>query len=46
MDGTVAVFDTTTGAVVGTMEGHYKPVRSLTFLSGELLRDALLRRPY
>mmetsp|Transcript_22951 Transcript_22951/g.58651 ORF Transcript_22951/g.58651 Transcript_22951/m.58651 type:complete len:315 (-) Transcript_22951:284-1228(-) len=31
MDGTVAVFDTTTGQSVGVMEGHHKPVRSLAF---------------
>ncbi len=34
MDGTVAVFDTATSSLLGTLEGHYKPVRSLTFLPG------------
>lgn len=32
MDGMVAVFDTTTSALLGVMEGHYKPVRSLAFM--------------
>lgn len=36
MDGTVCVFDTATGAVVSSMQGHFKPVRSLTFMPGRL----------
>jgi WD repeat-containing protein 61 len=31
-DGTVAVFDTVTGVLVGTQEAHSKPVRSLAFM--------------
>lgn len=34
MDGSVAVFDTATGNTIGVLEGHYKPVRSLTFMPG------------
>ena len=37
MDGSVAVFDTATGNTVGVLEGHYKPVRSLTFMPGAVL---------
>lgn len=37
MDGTVAVFDTATGNVLGVLEGHYKPVRSLTFMPGTVI---------
>ena len=34
MDGTVCIFDSTTGALLHCLEGHYKPVRSLTFTPG------------
>lgn len=34
MDGTVAVFDTATGKMLHTLEGHFKPVRDLTFTPG------------
>jgi WD40 repeat protein len=40
MDGTVCVFDTTTGAVVSSMQGHFKPVRSLTFMPGSSSRSS------
>jgi WD repeat-containing protein 61 len=31
MDGSVAIFDATTGAILHRLEGHFKPVRSVTF---------------
>ena len=34
MDGTVCIFDSITGALLHCLEGHYKPVRSLTFNPG------------
>lgn len=35
MDGTVAVFDATTGQLLHTLDGHFKPVRSLCFTPGQ-----------
>lgn len=32
--GTVAIFDVEAGRLVSVLEGHYKPVRSLTFTPG------------
>lgn len=32
--GTVAIFDVEAGKLVSVLEGHYKPVRSLTFTPG------------
>lgn len=34
MDGTVAVFDVASGKLLHTLDGHFKPVRSLTFTPG------------
>jgi WD40 repeat protein len=34
MDGTVALFDVATHKFIGVVEGHHKPVRSLTFTPG------------
>ena len=34
MDGSVAVFDMATGSLLHTLEGHFKPVRSLCFTPG------------
>lgn len=34
MDGTVAVFDTASGKLLHTLDGHFKPIRSLTFTPG------------
>ena len=34
MDGTVAVFDAPTGKLLHTLDGHFKPVRDLTFTPG------------
>ena len=36
MDGGVYVFDTASGKLLHALEGHYKPVRSLTFTPGLL----------
>lgn len=33
-DGTVAVFDVSSGKFLHSLEGHFKPVRSLTFTPG------------
>lgn len=33
-DGTVALFDVSSGKFLHTLEGHFKPVRSLTFTPG------------
>jgi WD40 repeat protein len=35
MDGTVGVFDTTSGKLLHTLDGHFKPVRALTFTPGK-----------
>ncbi len=35
--GSVAVFDVESGKLVSMLEGHYKPVRSLTFTPGKVL---------
>ena len=32
--GTVVIFDVEAGKLVSVLEGHYKPVRSLTFTPG------------
>ena len=40
MDGTVAVFDATTGQLLHTLDGHFKPVRSLCFTPGSRLLSA------
>jgi len=37
MDGTVAVFDAATGQLLHTLDGHFKPVRSLCFTPGARL---------
>ena len=34
MDGGVAIFDVGSGKLMHTLEGHHKPVRSLTFTPG------------
>ena len=34
MDGSVAIFDLATGIMLHTLEGHFKPVRSLCFTPG------------
>jgi WD40 repeat protein len=34
MDGTVALFDTATGKLLHTLDGHFKPVRDLCFTPG------------
>lgn len=34
MDGTVALFDAATGKLLHTLDGHFKPVRDLTFTPG------------
>jgi WD40 repeat protein len=34
-DGTVAVWDAATGAVLSNLKGHHKPVRKVTFTPGE-----------
>ena len=36
-DGTVAVFDVASGKFMHLLEGHFKPVRSLTFTPGAAL---------
>ena len=33
-DGTVAIFDVSSGKFMHALEGHFKPVRSLTFTPG------------
>lgn len=33
-DGTVCIFDSETGSLLHSLEGHYKPVRSLSFTPG------------
>ena len=40
MDGTVAVFDTASGKLLHTLDGHFKPVRSLAFTPGALAHGA------
>lgn len=35
MDGTVGVFDTASGKLLHTLDGHFKPIRSLTFTPGK-----------
>ena len=35
-DGTVAVFDVSSGKFLHALEGHFKPVRSLTFTPGTM----------
>ena len=35
MDGTVGVFDTASGKLLHTLDGHFKPVRALTFTPGD-----------
>ncbi len=35
-DGTVAIFDVPTGKFMHSLEGHFKPVRSLTFTPGTI----------
>ena len=35
-DGTICVFECKTGQLLHSLEGHYKPVRSLTFTPGKL----------
>jgi WD repeat-containing protein 61 len=35
MDGTVGVFDTDSGKLLHTLDGHFKPVRALTFTPGK-----------
>ncbi len=35
-DGTVAIFDVSTGKFMHSLEGHFKPVRSLTFTPGTI----------
>ena len=35
-NGGVSLFDVATGKYLATLEGHYKPVRSLTFTPGEM----------
>lgn len=39
--GTVAIFDVEAGKLVSILEGHYKPVRSLTFTPGTLVHQLL-----
>ena len=39
MDGTVAVFDAATGQLLHTLDGHFKPVRSLCFTPGACLAE-------
>ena len=34
MDGTVGVFDVASGKLLHTLDGHFKPVRALTFTPG------------
>jgi len=34
MDGSVAIFDVVSGKLLHTLDGHFKPVRSLTFTPG------------
>lgn len=34
MDGSVVIFDLETGSLLHTLEGHFKPVRSLCFTPG------------
>ena len=34
MSGGVGLFDAETGKLIGMLEGHYKPVRSLVFTPG------------
>lgn len=36
MDGSVFIFDVAANKLLGNVEGHYKPVRSLTFTPGEI----------
>lgn len=40
MDGTVAVFDVATSKLLHTLDGHFRPVRSLTFTPGQQQGDA------
>lgn len=35
MDGTVGVFDTASGKLLHTLDGHFKPIRALTFTPGK-----------
>ena len=41
MDGTVAVFDAATRQLLHTLDGHFKPVRSLCFTPGACLANCL-----
>lgn len=36
-DGSVCIFDGETGDLVHTLEGHYKPIRSLTYTPGDAI---------
>ena len=36
MDGIVAIFDVNTGKLTNVLEGHFKPVRSISFTPGEI----------
>ena len=42
-DGTVAVFDVSSGKFLHALEGHFKPVRSLTFTPGTTTMCAIMR---
>lgn len=37
MDGSVVIFDLETGSLLHTLEGHFKPVRSLCFTPGSCI---------
>ena len=40
-DGTVAIWDVATGAVVSNLKGHHKPVRKVTFTPGECVLHSM-----